>query len=86
MTNLKNRPGRNIQVPGSPRLVWSLLRAGLLDELALMVHPIVLGTGARLFQDLTSPLPLVLERLADARRPGRFADLSSRLGGRRRPR
>jgi dihydrofolate reductase len=60
VTELKSRPGRNIQVPGSPRLVWALLRAGLLDELALMVHPVVLGTGSRLFEALPSPLPLVL--------------------------
>jgi dihydrofolate reductase len=50
LTALKRLPGRNIQVPGSPRLVAALLRAGLLDELALMIHPIVLGTGARLFE------------------------------------
>jgi dihydrofolate reductase len=51
LTELKRRPGKNIQVPGSPRLVRSLLREGLLDRLALMIHPIVLGTGARLFDD-----------------------------------
>jgi dihydrofolate reductase len=53
LTELKRRPGKNIQVPGSPRLVRWLLRAGLLDQLALMIHPLVLGTGARLFEDET---------------------------------
>jgi dihydrofolate reductase len=53
LTELKRRPGKNIQVPGSPRLVRWLLRAGLLDQLALMIHPIVLGAGARLFEDET---------------------------------
>jgi dihydrofolate reductase len=53
LTGLKRRPGKNIQVPGSPRLVRWLLRAGLLDRLALTIHPIVLGTGSRLFEDET---------------------------------
>ncbi|MDN3357208.1 dihydrofolate reductase family protein [Actinomadura sp. DC4] len=51
LTELKRRPGKNIQVPGSPHLVRSLLREGLLDRLSLTIHPIVLGTGARLFED-----------------------------------
>jgi dihydrofolate reductase len=46
---LREQPGGNIQVPGSPRLVGSLLREGLLDELALMIQPVVLGSGQRLF-------------------------------------
>ncbi len=57
---LKARPGRNIQVPGSPALVRDLLLAGLLDELALMIHPIVLGTGARLFSGVPERLDLEL--------------------------
>ena len=36
---------------GSATLVRSLLRDDLLDELRLMIHPIVLGTGKRLFED-----------------------------------
>ncbi len=60
VTALKNQPGRDIQVPGSPRLVWSLLQADLLDELNLMVHPVVLGSGARLFPPSASRVPLTL--------------------------
>src|SRR6266508_2707761 len=60
VTRLKQQPGRNIQVPGSPRLVWSLLREGLLDELALMIHPIVLGSGQRLFDEPTDQVRLKL--------------------------
>jgi dihydrofolate reductase len=48
---LKRQPGRNIQIYGSPTLVRSLLRDGLLDELALLVHPIVVGGGQRLFEN-----------------------------------
>jgi dihydrofolate reductase len=51
LTELKQLPGKNIQIIGSPTLVRSLLRDGLLDELALMVHPIVVGGGTRLFAD-----------------------------------
>src|SRR5262245_15981624 len=51
LTKLTQQPGKNIQVPGSPTLVRSLLRDGLLDELALMIHPVVVGSGKRLFED-----------------------------------
>jgi len=57
---LKEQPGRNIQVPGSPRLVRSLLRDGLLDELTLSLHPLVVGSGMRLFDDLTEHIRLDL--------------------------
>jgi dihydrofolate reductase len=48
---LKRQPGKNIQIYGSPTLVRSLLRDGLLDELDLLVHPIVVGGGQRLFEN-----------------------------------
>jgi dihydrofolate reductase len=38
-------------VLGSGKLVRSLLRDGLLDDLTLLVHPIILGGGRRLFED-----------------------------------
>jgi dihydrofolate reductase len=60
VAKLKEQPGRNIQIPGSPRLVRSLLREALLDELSLMVHPIVLGSGMRLFDDMTDRVRLTL--------------------------
>ena len=49
--NLKRQSGKDITIIGSGGLVRSLLRVGLLDELSLMVHPIVLGSGKRLFED-----------------------------------
>jgi dihydrofolate reductase len=52
VTRLKELPGRDILVIGSPTLVRSLLRDGLLDQLVLIVQPIVAGGGARLFEDL----------------------------------
>src|SRR5207248_9405241 len=46
---LKEQDGKNIAISGSITLVGSLLSEGLLDELALLVSPIVLGQGIRLF-------------------------------------
>ncbi len=51
ITDLKRQPGKDITIIGSAALVRSLLRDGLLDELRLMVHPIVLHGGKRLFED-----------------------------------
>ncbi len=48
---LKEQPGKNITITGSITLVRSLLKADLLDELQLMVHPVVLGGGRRLFEE-----------------------------------
>jgi dihydrofolate reductase len=51
ITKLKGQPGKDISITGSPTLVRSLLQGDLLDELRLMVHPIVVGSGKRLFED-----------------------------------
>lgn len=51
IARLKRQPGKNIGVAGSPTLVASLLRDDLLDELTLMIHPVVVGRGKRLFDD-----------------------------------
>jgi dihydrofolate reductase len=51
IAGLKGRPGKDIAVTGSPTLVHSLLESGLLDQLTLFVHPVVAGSGKRLFKD-----------------------------------
>ena len=51
ITRLKRQPGENITILGSGALVRLLLRGGLIDELRLMVYPVVLCGGKRLFQD-----------------------------------
>ncbi|MDF5757573.1 dihydrofolate reductase family protein [Spongiactinospora sp. TRM90649] len=51
LARIKEEPGGNLAITGSGTLVASLLRAGLLDELHLLVHPIVVGSGKRLFED-----------------------------------
>lgn len=51
ITKLKQQTGGALSISGSGTLVRSLLRTGLLDELRLMVHPIVVGDGKRLFDE-----------------------------------
>jgi dihydrofolate reductase len=51
INKLKRGSGKNISVSGSPTLVRSLLQENLLDELQLMIHPVVVGKGKRLFTE-----------------------------------
>jgi dihydrofolate reductase len=58
---LKDEPGgTNIALSGSVSIVRQLLAAGLLDELHLLVHPIAIRAGMRLFDEGESPIPLTL--------------------------
>ncbi len=57
---LKEQPGKDIGMSGSGMLVRSLLEEGLLDELWLLVHPVVVGKGKRLFPEGTPHLGLAL--------------------------
>ena len=52
ITRLKQQPGKDIGISGSIALVQSLLRENLLDELRLMIHPVVVGNGKRLFENV----------------------------------
>jgi dihydrofolate reductase len=52
---LKNSDGGDIQVWGSSKLIQLLLRYDLIDELWLMIHPLTLGQGKKLFVDGTIP-------------------------------
>lgn len=49
---LKQQQGGAIRIVGSAALVQSLMKTGLIDEFRLMVHPVVLGRGKRLFNDM----------------------------------
>ena len=48
---LKRQPGKDIYVDGSSVLVHALAQHNLVDEFSLLVYPIVLGSGKRLFPD-----------------------------------
>ncbi|MCD6015118.1 MAG: hypothetical protein K0R88_1202 [Solirubrobacterales bacterium] len=51
VAELKQRSGKDIGVLGSGELVHSLMRRGLIDDFVLLIHPLVLGSGRRLFPD-----------------------------------
>jgi dihydrofolate reductase len=51
VARLKQKPGKDLAVLGSGDLCQTLLRHGLLDELLLMIHPVVLGRGLRFFPE-----------------------------------
>lgn len=61
VTALKAEPGTgHIGMSGSVSVVRQLLAAGLLDELHLLLHPIAVRTGMRLFDEGEAPIPLTL--------------------------
>ena len=49
---LKQQPGKHIHVVGGATLVGSLMNAGLIDEVHLLVNPLILGEGKALFKDV----------------------------------
>jgi dihydrofolate reductase len=49
---MKQRPGKDMHVVGGATLVSSLMNQGLIDELGLMVNPVILGGGKALFKDV----------------------------------
>lgn len=63
VTALRAQPDTDLAILGSGELVQSLLAAGLIDEFVLLIHPLVLGQGIRLFPDGGPPAHF---RLVDA--------------------
>lgn len=51
VTTLKRQPGKDLGVPGGIRTAQTFVRLGLLDEYVLMVHPVAIGNGKRVFTD-----------------------------------
>ncbi len=60
VSELKGRVGGNIVVHGSAQLVQGLLEHDLIDELRLMLFPVVLGSGKRLFGETSDKKPMTL--------------------------
>lgn len=63
VADLKAQPGRDLSVIGSASLVRTLHAAGLIDRYTLLIHPLTLGTGSRLFE---GPAPLTKFDLIDS--------------------
>jgi dihydrofolate reductase len=62
ITDLKRQPGKHLALFGSPNLTASLLEQGLVDEVRVMVHPILLGAGKSLFWTLKDHVRLELQQ------------------------
>jgi dihydrofolate reductase len=63
VARLKDQPGQGLLIYGSAELVNTLARHNLIDEYRLMLHPVIVGTGKRLFND---GLDLTSLRLTDS--------------------
>lgn len=64
LSELKQRPGRELQIHGSTTLGRSLLATGIVDELRLVVAPVIVGDGRRLFERTDHPVGLRLVDVA----------------------
>ena len=62
MARLRAEPGGELFLMGSSQLARSLISSGLVDEINLMIEPIVLGGGKRLFPDDGRAVPFELVR------------------------
>ena len=79
VAELKRQPGRELQIHGSAQLAQSLLAAGLVDELRLVIAPVVVGTGRRLFPDGGAPAGLRL--VGNRTTPGGLTALTYETAG-----
>jgi len=60
VAELRKQAGGDLGIMGSGELIQTLMRANLIDEYMLLIHPLVLGTGRRLFTDGSPPASLQL--------------------------
>ncbi len=59
---LKQQPGKNILMLGSPTLAHSFMKAGLIDEYIVAINPVILGKGLPLFDSINNKVGLSLVR------------------------
>jgi len=79
VARLKQLPGREIQIHGSGTLTASMFRAALIDEVRLVVAPVVVGAGRRLFG--ATDTPHGLELIAESRTPSGLLMQTLRYSG-----
>jgi dihydrofolate reductase len=60
IARLKQEPGKDLLAHGGVRFAQTLVRTGSIDEYWLIVHPVVLGSGKRIFSELAAPMRLNL--------------------------
>lgn len=60
VAKLKQQPGKNMMIFGSPRLTHSFMQMGLIDEYRINVNPVVLGNGLPLFRNIEDRINLKL--------------------------
>ena len=77
--SLKQQPGKNILVEGSAMLLQALLQADLIDEIHLVVHPSLAGSGKRLFND-GAPDARLLKLVDNKTLPPRSRGIDLRAG------
>jgi dihydrofolate reductase len=76
---LKQQTGKNIYLVGGARTTGSLLNAGLVDELRLLVYPLIAGEGLLLFEPIQQRVGLSL-RKAEQQADGRVSLIYTRRG------
>lgn len=60
IANLKEQPGKDMIVLGSPRFAHHLMQLGLVDEYKITITPVILGSGLPLFKDIKERIDLKL--------------------------
>jgi dihydrofolate reductase len=60
IARLKQQPGKNLMIFGSPTLTHTFIQLGLIDEYRITVNPVVLGSGIPLFKDVREQIALKL--------------------------
>ena len=63
IATLKQEPGRNIEMYGSTTLMQTLMQHDLIDEYQIWVHPLILGSGKRLFPENGQSVRLELRNM-----------------------